>query len=80
MVPDVLESAVYGLLISRFGVRVPAGAPALTKIFTELIFRMIHMFNIASIFAKSPFKTLRLHMEKVVESVVPLNDFFEALF
>ena len=38
------------------------------------------MFNIASIFAKSPFKPLREHMDKVVESVVPLNDFFEALF
>ena len=38
------------------------------------------MFNIASIFAKSPFKPLRDHMEKVVECVVPLNDFFEALF
>ncbi len=38
------------------------------------------MINIASIFAKSPFKPLRDHMDKVVESVVPLNDFFEALF
>ena len=38
------------------------------------------MINIASIFAKSPFKPLREHMNKVVESVVPLNDFFEALF
>ena len=38
------------------------------------------MVNIASIFAKSPFKSLRDHMDKVVESVVPLNDFFEALF
>ena len=38
------------------------------------------MFNISSIFAKSPFKALRHHMDKVVESVVPLNDFFEALF
>jgi len=38
------------------------------------------MINIASIFAKSPFKPLREHMDKVVESVVPLNDFFEALF
>ena len=38
------------------------------------------MVNIASIFAKSPFKSLRDHMDKVVESVDPLNDFFEALF
>jgi len=38
------------------------------------------MINIASIFAKSPFEPLREHMDKVVESVVPLNDFFEALF
>jgi len=38
------------------------------------------MINIASIFAKSPFKPLRDHMDKVVESVVPLNEFFEALF
>ena len=38
------------------------------------------MINISSIFAKSPFKPLRDHMEKVVESVTPLNDFFEALF
>ena len=38
------------------------------------------MINISSIFAKSPFKPLRDHMDKVVESVVPLNDFFEALF
>ena len=38
------------------------------------------MINLASIFAKSPFKPLRDHMDKVVESVVPLNDFFEALF
>ena len=38
------------------------------------------MINIASIFAKSPFKPLREHMDKVLESVVPLNDFFEALF
>ena len=38
------------------------------------------MVNIASIFAKSPFKPLRDHMDKVVESVIPLNDFFEALF
>ena len=38
------------------------------------------MINISSIFAKSPFKPLRDHMDKVVESVIPLNDFFEALF
>ena len=38
------------------------------------------MINISSIFAKSPFKPLREHMDKVVESVIPLNDFFEALF
>ena len=38
------------------------------------------MINFSSIFAKSPFKPLRDHMDKVVESVVPLNDFFEALF
>ena len=38
------------------------------------------MINIASIFARSPFKPLREHMDKVLESVVPLNDFFEALF
>ena len=38
------------------------------------------MINIASIFAKSPFKPLRDHMDKVVESVFPLNDFFVALF
>jgi len=38
------------------------------------------MINISSIFAKSPFKPLRDHMDKVVESVAPLNDFFEALF
>ena len=38
------------------------------------------MINISSIFAKSPFKPLRDHMDKVVESVVPLDDFFEALF
>ena len=38
------------------------------------------MINIASIFAKSPFEPLRQHMDKVVESVVPLNNFFEALF
>ncbi len=37
------------------------------------------MINISSIFAKSPFKPLRDHMDKVVESVIPLNDFFEAL-
>ena len=38
------------------------------------------MINIISIFAKSPFKPIRDHMDKVVESVIPLNDFFEALF
>jgi len=38
------------------------------------------MINISSIFAKSPFRPLMDHMDKVVESVVPLNDFFEALF
>ena len=38
------------------------------------------MINISSIFAKSPFKPLRDHMDKVVESVIPLNDFFEVLF
>ena len=38
------------------------------------------MINISSIFAKSPFKPLRNHMDKVVESVIPLNDFFETLF
>jgi len=38
------------------------------------------MKNIISIFAKSPFKPIRDHMNKVVESVIPLNDFFEALF
>lgn len=38
------------------------------------------MINIASIFAKPPFKPLREHMDKVVESVIPLNEFFEALF
>ena len=38
------------------------------------------MINISTIFAKSPFKPLRDHMDKVVESVVPLNYFFEALF
>ncbi len=30
-------------------------------------------------FAKSPFKPLRDHMDKVVESVAPLKDFFDAL-
>ena len=38
------------------------------------------MLNISSIFAKSPFKSLRDHMDKVVESVVPLNEFIDALF
>ena len=36
--------------------------------------------NIVSMFSKSPFKALMDHMDKVVESVAPLNDFFEALF
>jgi len=30
-------------------------------------------------FAKSPFKPLRDHMDKVIESIAPLKDFFEAL-
>ena len=38
------------------------------------------MTNISSIFAKSPFKPLRNHMDKVVESVTPLEDFFKFLF
>ncbi|MCH2287339.1 MAG: TIGR00153 family protein, partial [SAR324 cluster bacterium] len=37
------------------------------------------MINISSMFARSPFKPLRDHMDKVAESVVPLKDFFEAL-
>ena len=35
--------------------------------------------NIVSMFAKSPFKPLMEHMDKVVESVIPLKDFFYAL-
>ena len=35
--------------------------------------------NIVSMFAKSPFKALMDHMDKVVESVNPLKDFFYAL-
>ena len=38
------------------------------------------MINISSVFAKSPFKPLRNHMDKVVESVTPLEDFFNFLF
>ncbi len=38
------------------------------------------MINISSVFAKSPFKPLRNHMDKVVESVIPLKDFFNFLF
>ncbi len=37
------------------------------------------MINLSSMFAKSPFKPLRDHMDKVVESVAPLKDFFDAL-
>jgi len=37
------------------------------------------MFNLSSIFVKSPFKPLRDHMEKVTDSVTPLKDFFEVL-
>ena len=37
------------------------------------------MINISSMFAKSPFKPLRDHMDKVAESVAPLKEFFEAL-
>jgi len=37
------------------------------------------MMNIVSMFAKSPFKALMDHMDKVVESVNPLKDFFYAL-
>ena len=37
------------------------------------------MLNISSMFARSPFKPLRDHMDKVAESVVPLKEFFEAL-
>ena len=35
--------------------------------------------NIVSMFAKSPFKPLMEHMDKVIESVNPLKDFFDAL-
>ena len=35
--------------------------------------------NIVSMFAKSPFKALMDHMDKVVESVNPLKEFFYAL-
>ena len=38
------------------------------------------MINISSIFAKSPLKPLHNHMDKVVESVAPLEDFFNFLF
>ena len=38
------------------------------------------MINLSSMFAKSPFKPLRDHMDKVVESVAPLKDFFDALY
>ena len=38
------------------------------------------MVNISSIFAKSPFKPLHNHMDKVVESVAPLENFFNFLF
>ena len=38
------------------------------------------MINISSIFAISPFKPLHNHMDKVVESVTPLEDFFRFLF
>ena len=37
------------------------------------------MINISSMFAKSPFKPLQDHMDKVIESIAPLKDFFEAL-
>ena len=38
------------------------------------------MINLSSMFAKSPFKPLRDHMDKVVESVAPLKEFFDALY
>ena len=38
------------------------------------------MVNISSIFVKSPFKALHNHMDKVVESVAPLENFFGFLF
>ena len=37
------------------------------------------MIDTSSMFAKSPFKPLRDHMDKVIESIAPLKDFFEAL-
>ena len=37
------------------------------------------MINLSSMFAKSPFKPLRDHMDKVVESVAALKEFFDAL-
>ena len=37
------------------------------------------MINISSMFAKSPFRPLRDHIDKVIESIAPLKDFFEAL-
>ena len=37
------------------------------------------MINISSMFAKSPFKPLQDHMDKVIESIAPLKEFFEAL-
>ena len=37
------------------------------------------MINISSMFVKSPFKPLRDHMDKVIESIAPLKDLFEAL-
>ena len=37
------------------------------------------MINISSMFAKSPFKPMRDHMDKVIESIAPLKEFFEAL-
>ena len=37
------------------------------------------MINLSSMFAKSPFKPLRDHMDKVVESVAAPKEFFDAL-
>ena len=37
------------------------------------------MINISSMFAKSPFKPMRDHMDKVIESIAPLKEFFKAL-
>ena len=37
------------------------------------------MINISSMFAKSPFKPMRDHMDKVIESIDPLKEFFKAL-